>query len=262
MTSSSARRAVLLVVAAIVAAACVVPALANSGTIPSGAGPNGPKSISPADFTAHVDNPYFPLRPGTTFRYRGTKDGKPTIDVFKVSHQVRRIAAVPCVAVKDHLYEAGRLEERTTDWYSQDRQGRVWYFGERTAELSPAGKVTNTKGSWETGVDGARPGLFMPAAPRPGESFRQEYLKGEAEDHFRVVALHAPVTVPAGSFPDALLTREWTPLEPGVIDHKYYARGIGEVSEETAKGPRETSKLVSVSSRAPLSSLGREASQR
>jgi hypothetical protein len=245
--SSPAWRTVLLLAAAIAAAACgAVSAPANSETIPSGAGPNGPKSIDPADFTARVDNPYFPLRPGTTFRYRGTKDAKPTVDVFRVSHRVRRIAGVPCVAVKDHLYEAGRLEERTTDWYSQDRQNRVWYFGESTAELNPAGKITSTEGSWETGANGALPGLFMPAAPRPGQSFRQEYLKGEAEDHFRVITRSAPITVPAGSFPKALLTREWTPLEPGVIDHKYYVRGIGEVSEETVKGPAETSKLVSV----------------
>jgi hypothetical protein len=219
------------------------------GTIPSGAGPNGPASISASDFVAHVHNPYFPLLPGTTFRYRGTKDGKPTVDVYRVTNRIRRILGVPCVSVKDRLFEAGALEERTTDWYSEDRQGRVWYFGEATAELTPAGKVTSTEGSWRSGIDGAKPGIFMPAAPRPGQSFRQEYLKGQAEDHFRVLRLGASVTVPAAHYPRALLTREWTPLEPGVIDHKYYVRGIGEVSEETFKGPLETSKLVSVSRR-------------
>jgi hypothetical protein len=224
-------------------------AAAGSESIPSGAGPNGPMSISPSDFVAHVHNPYFPLLPGTTFRYRGTKDGKPTIDVYRVTGKIRRILGVPCVSVKDRLFEAGSLEERTTDWYTEDRQGRVWYFGESTAELNPAGQVTSTEGSWRTGIDGAEPGIFMPAAPRPGQSFRQEYLKGHAEDHFRVLRLSTPVTVPAAHYPHALLTREWTPLEPGVIDHKYYVRGIGEVSEETFKGPRETSKLVSISRR-------------
>jgi hypothetical protein len=203
--------------------------------------------VKVSDFVGHVNNPYFPLPPGTTFRYRGTKDGKPTVDVFRVSHRTRRVLGVPCVAVKDNLFEAGKLAERTTDWYTQDRQGRVWYFGEATAELSPAGKVISTEGSWRTGVKGARPGIFMPPAPQPGQSFRQEYYKGQAEDHFRVLRLGAPVTVPAGSYPHALLTKEWTPLEPGVIDHKYYVRGIGEVSEETVKGPLERSKLVSVS---------------
>src|SRR5690242_18200622 len=106
-----------------------------AATIPSGAGPNGPKSVSASDFVPHVRNPYFPLRPGTTFRYRGTKDGKPSIDVFRVSHRIRRILGVPCVGVMDRFYEEGGLEERTTDWYSEDRQGRVWYFGEATAEL-------------------------------------------------------------------------------------------------------------------------------
>jgi len=227
------------------AVAAVAPVSAGARTIPSGAGPNGPKSISSADFVAHVHNPYFPLRPGTTFRYRGTKDGKQTVDVYRVTHRIRRILGVPCVSVKDRLFEAGALEERTTDWYAEDRQGRVWYFGEATAELSPAGRVTSTEGSWQSGVDGGEPGIFMPAAPRPGQSFRQEYLKGHAEDHFQVLGLNEPVTVPAGRYPHALLTKEWTPLEPGVVDHKYYVRGIGEVSEESVLGPTEISRLVS-----------------
>ncbi len=222
-------------------------AIAASGTIPAGAGPNGPTLVSASDFVAHVRNPYFPLRPGTTFRYRGTKDGRPTFDVYRVTGRIRRILGVPCVSVKDRLFEAGTLEERTTDWYTEDRQGRVWYFGESTAELNPAGQVTSTEGSWQAGINGARPGIFMPDPPRPGQSFRQEYLKGQAEDHFKVLELGDSIDVPSAHFPHALLTEEWTPLEPGVIDHKYYVRGIGEVSEETFKGPRETSKLVSVS---------------
>ena len=226
---------------------CVEPASATNGTIPSGAGPNGPQSIVASDFVPHVHNPYFPLRPGTTFRYRGTKDGKSTADVYRVTDQIRRILGVPCVSVKDKLYENGSLEERTTDWYAEDRQGRVWYFGESTAELNPAGKVISTEGSWQSGVKDASPGIFMPKVPQIGQSYRQEYLKGEAEDHFKVMKLHAPVTVPAAHYHNALLTKEWTPLEPGVIDHKYYVRGIGEVSEETIKGPLETSKLVAVS---------------
>jgi len=258
--ASTPRRRAILVVGAIAGFAVILASIgsftgslgatqasAKSGTIPSGAGPNGPRSISAGDFVTRVDNPYFPLRPGTTFRYRGTKDGKPTIDIFRISHRRRMILGVPCAIVKDRLFEAGKLAERTTDWYAQDRWGRVWYFGESTAELNAAGKVTSTEGSWQTGIRGAKPGIFMPATPRPGQSFRQEYFKGQAEDHFRVLGLRAPITVPSGSYPHALLTREWTPLEPGVIDHKYYVRGIGEISEETAKGPLETSKLVSVS---------------
>lgn len=222
------------------------PAIAAKPVIVSGAGPNGPKTIKPSDFVPHVHNPYFPLRPGTTFRYRGTKDGRPTLDVFHITGRSRRILEVPCVSVEDRLYESGKLAERTTDWYVEDRQGRVWYFGEETAGLSPDGTVTSTEGSWQAGVKGARPRIFMTRAPHPGQSFRQEFYRGKAEDHFRVISLGARAPVPAGRFPHALETRKWTPLEPGVVDRKLYVPGLGEVSEETLKGPLETSRLVSV----------------
>src|SRR5207244_360683 len=120
------------------------------------------------------------------------------------------------------------LEERTSDWYAQDEQGNVWYFGEDTAELTPSGKVKNTEGSWEAGKDGAVAGIFMPASPAVGQSGLQEYYKGQAEDHFQVLSLTAPVHTP-GASGNALLTKEWTPLEPNVLDHKYYVRGIGNV---------------------------------
>jgi hypothetical protein len=151
-----------------------------------------------------------------------------------------------CVAVDDRLYLAGRLEERTTDWYTQDRQGNVWYFGEATAELDANGQVKTTEGSWQAGKNGARPGIFMPAHPRVGQSFRQEFYKGHAEDHFRVLSLHASLRVPYRSSNAALLTKEWTPLEPGVIDHKYYVRGLGTVLEQTVKGGDERNELVAV----------------
>jgi hypothetical protein len=218
----------------------------TAAKVAAGAGPAGPAQVDPSDFSATVDNPFFPLKPGTTFRYRGTKDGKPTVDVYAVSHQTKTIQGVPCVAVKDKLYEAGRLEEETTDWYTQDRKGNVWYFGEATRELTPTGKTKSTEGSWQSGVDGARPGIFMPPSPRVGQSFRQEYYKGHAEDHFQVLDRSTSITVPQGSYRNALLTREWTPLEPGVIDHKYYVRGIGEVKEASVKGPLEVASLVSV----------------
>lgn len=148
----------------------------------------------------------------------------------------------------DRLYLNGRLAERTTDWYSQDSKGNVWYYGEATAELDAQGKVTSTEGSWKAGVDGARPGIFMPAHPKVGQSFRQEYYKGHAEDRFRVLGLHTTVKVPYISSTNALLTRETTALEPGVIDHKVYVRGIGTVKEETVKGGNETAVLVSKTS--------------
>ena len=188
-------------------------------------------------FVAQVDNPWYPLKPGTTLVYRGVKDGKPSRDVVTVTHRTVTIAGAPCVVVSDHLYLAGRLAERTSDWYSQDRAGNVWYFGEQTAELDRHGRVTTTEGSWQAGVHRAKPGILMPAHPRLGQTGLQEYWKGHAEDHYRVVGLFGR---------NAVLTEEWTPLEPGVLDHKFYVRGIGTVLEQTVKGGDERNTLVSV----------------
>ena len=196
--------------------------------------------------SAVVDNPWFPLRPGTTLVYRGSKDAKPARDIVTVTHRTKVIQGVRCTVVRDLLYLAGHLAERTTDWYAQDQRGNVWYYGEQTAELDRNGRVTSTEGSWQAGVHGARAGIFMPAHPMVGQSGRQEYYKGHAEDHFRVLSLDAAVRVPYVSSKHALLTKEWTPLEPGAIDHKYYVRGLGTVKEQTVKGGTERAELVSV----------------
>jgi len=197
-------------------------------------------------FSARVTNPWFPLRPGTVYVYRGVKDGKAARDVVTVTHRVRTIQGAPCAVVRDLLYLNGKLEERTTDWYSQDRRGNVWYFGEATAELDTTGRVKTTEGSWQAGRNGAKAGIYMPAHPVPGRFGRQEFYKGQAEDHFRVLTRRASVSVPYTSSHRALLTKEWTPLEPGVVDHKYYVRGIGTVLEQTVRGGDERNELVSV----------------
>jgi hypothetical protein len=199
-----------------------------------------------SDFSPHVDNPWYPLKTGTVYTYRGVKDGHPSRDVLTVTHQTRRIDGVPCVVVQDRLYLSGHLGERTTEWYSQDKQGNVWYFGENTAELDAAGLVTNSNGTWRAGAKGAKPGIFMFAAPGVGQSARQEYYRGQAEDHFQVLSLHTSARVPYTSSTHAMLTREWTPLEPGTIDHKLYVRGIGTVLEQTVKGGTERAALISV----------------
>jgi hypothetical protein len=199
-------------------------------------------------FVRGVDNPWFPLKPGTVLRYRGEKDGKPSTEVMTVTNQTRDIAGVPATVVRDRLYEHGRVAEDTTDWYAQDRDGNVWYVGEATREVDARGRTTSTEGSWRTGVNHAQPGIFMPAHPAVGQSFRQEYLKGQAEDHFAVAQFDAHVQVPWGMSDHALRTREWTPLEPGVIDSKYYVRGIGTVLEQTVKGGNERNELVSFKS--------------
>ena len=200
----------------------------------------------PGNFVGRVDNPWFPLAPGTTFVYRGVKDGKSASDVFTVTHATKTIQGVRCTAVRDRLYLAGRLEERTTDWYAQDRRGNVWYFGESTAEFDRAGRVTSTEGSWQAGRDGAQAGIYMTARPTVGQARRQEYYKGHAEDHFQVLSLSTNVRVPYVASKHALLTKEWTPLEPGTLDHKVYVRGIGMVKEQTVKGGDERAVLVSL----------------
>ena len=224
-----------ITLAAVVGAALV----GSPGGTPAPAPPSG------AGFVRTVDNPWFPLRPGATFVYRGVKDGEPTRDVVHVTRATRVIDGVRCTAVTDRLYASGHLAERTTDWYAQDRAGTVWYFGEDTAELDATGQVTSREGSWLSGVNGARAGVFMPAHPRVGQAYRQEYLEGHAEDHFRVLDLHATARTPAVDSRRALLTKEWTPLEPGVVDHKLYVRGVGLVDERTVRGGDERNVLVS-----------------
>jgi hypothetical protein len=191
-----------------------------------------------------VTNPWFPLAPGSVYHYRGVKDGEPSREVMTVTHRTKTVDGAPVAVVTDVLYIRGKLEERTEDWYTQDDVGNVWYYGEQTAELDEHGKVKSTEGSWEAGKDGAKPGIFMFADPEVGEMARQEYLKGQAEDHFQVLARGRTAKVPFKPFQNALLTKEWTPLEPGVIDHKYYARGIGTVLEQTVAGGDERNELV------------------
>jgi hypothetical protein len=200
----------------------------------------------PGEFEARVNNPWFPLHPGYTLLYRGVKDGQPSRDVFTVTRRTKAILGVDCTVVSDKLYLRGRLEERTEDWYAQDRGNNVWYLGEATEELFPNGSVKTREGSWQAGVDGARAGIFMPAHPYRGQTGIQELYEGEAEDRFRVLGLSASVRTPAVISNFALLTREWTPLEPGVVDHKLYAKGIGTALEETVKGGDELNELVAV----------------
>jgi hypothetical protein len=199
---------------------------------------------SPGRFAARVDNPWFPLIPGTTWIYQGIKDGEPSREVVTVTGETKVIEGVRCTVVRDRLYVNGDLGERTADWYAQDGAGTVWYFGEQTAELDATGNVTSREGSWQAGRDGARAGVFMPADPRRGQSFEQEFYKEHAEDHFQVLSLSAPVQTPAASSSTALLTKEWTPLEPDVLDHKLYVRGFGTVKEQTVKGGAERNVLV------------------
>jgi hypothetical protein len=227
---------IALAAAAVSASAYASPALAALG-IPT---------LPPArDFVSTVDNPWFPLRPGTVYTYRGEKDGHTGVDRLTVTRRHRTILGIRATVIADRLYEAGHLAERTTDWYAQDRAGNVWYLGENTATLARSGRVISTDGTWRAGVGGARAGIYMPAHPRPGEATRQEYSRGHAEDQFKVLSLDARVSSPAVSSDHALLTQETTRLEPGTLDHKVYVRGVGDVLEQTITGGSEKWVLVS-----------------
>jgi hypothetical protein len=202
--------------------------------------------IDPARFSPAVTNRFFPQVVGRVLVYTGTKDGKASRDVTWASPRTRLVDGVRTRVVEDRLYLDGVLEERTSDYYAQDRCGNVWYFGEDTAEVDADGHVITTEGSFSAGVDGAQPGVFMQAHPQVGRQFRQEWLRGQAEDRYAVYDRSGAVTVPYGHFQHALLTEERTDLEPGVVDHKAYVAGIGEVSEVAVHGPVETLRLVRV----------------
>jgi len=184
--------------------------------------------IDPASFGATIDNPYFPLRPGTTFIYEGqTAEGFNHTE-FAVTHNTKVIRGVTCVEVHDTVKLDGQLAEDTLDWFAQDREGNVWYFGENTHELA-GGLITTVHGTFTAGVDGAKPGIVMKAHPAIGDFYRQEFDLGNAEDDAEVVSLSAAVTVPYGSFTKCLDTLETTPLETGLHEHKFYAAGVGQI---------------------------------
>jgi hypothetical protein len=216
-----------------------------AGPILSGAGPGFPATLSPSDFVAQVTNPYFPLTPGSKWHYTGVKEGTKTTDDVKVTGKTKTILGVNTTVVHDVVRVHGKPEETTNDYYVQDHAGNVWYFGEATKTLDKHGNTVSTEGSFQAGVNGARPGVLVPGDPKVGQVGQQELLKGQAEDHFKVLDLNARVSVPFVSSSHALRTAEWTPLEPKTLDNKYYVRGIGTVREIAVKGPIERLRLVS-----------------
>jgi hypothetical protein len=243
------RMAAILGTIAVVAAVLATPAAAGGRSCPLprfGPGRQYHPPIDPASFSPNVTNKFFPLRPGTTLVYTGTKDGEQALDLVATTSRTRVVAGVRTRVVEDRLYLDNVLAERTSDYYTQDRCGNVWYFGEDTAELDRHGHVVSTEGTWHAGVDGAQPGVFMQAHPQLGRRFRQEWSEGQAEDVFKVVSRSSRIRVPYGSFRHALRTEETNALEPDVLDNKYYVRGIGEVAELSVKGPREVLKLVEI----------------
>jgi len=186
--------------------------------------------IDPANFRSKVDHPYFPLIPGTHFRYIETVMGEMFDREIIVTSETKMIMGVKCVAVHDLVSAKGEVKEDTYDWYAQDKQGTVWYFGEATTKFKPGGRMS-AEGSWEAGVKDAQPGIVMPGDAKPGRPYRQEYYAGWAEDMGQIVALGETVTVPAGAFANCLRTKEWSLLESGG-EKRWYAPGIGFVRSE------------------------------
>ena len=201
--------------------------------------------IVPADFLSIIDNSLFPLVPGTSFVFKGDSEGEAERIQVDVTHDTKMVLRVQTIVVRDKVWVDDRLVEERFDWYAQDKFGNVWYFGEDSTEYED-GVAISTEGSWEAGVDGAKPGIIMKAMPQIGESYRQEYYAGEAEDMAEVISLTEAVTVPFGSFDGLLATREWFPLDPGVEEYKYYAPGIGVVLEQVVKGGSGRVELVEV----------------
>ena len=187
-----------------------------------------PVELDPAEFSPRVTNPWFPLDPGTRWTYRETtEDGEQVSVVVTATTVTYEVAnGVTARVVRDTVTLDGEIIEDTFDWYAQDAQGMVWYLGEDTAEFEN-GKVASRAGSFEAGVDGAQPGVIMPASPEVGMIYRQEYYQGEAEDNGEVLALGVQASVPAGDYDDLVKTADTTPLEPDVLEHKYYADGVG-----------------------------------
>lgn len=212
----------------------------------SGPGASYHPKIDPKDFGPQVTNPWFPLKPGVTYIYAGTKDDLAAVNVVTPSSKTRVVDGVRTRVVNDRLYLNGVLSERTSDYYAQDRCGNVWYFGEDTATLDANGKLESRDGSFHAGVNGAQPGVYMQAHPTKGRMFRQEYSVGNAEDVFAVVGKNASITVPYGAFQHAIRSQEATILETEVLDNKFYVRGIGQVQELSVKGPVEKLSLVDV----------------
>ena len=185
--------------------------------------------IDPLNYTTTIDNPLFPLVPGTTFVYEGQGPDGLEHNEVAVTHNTRLILGVTCVEVHDTVVTNGVLTEDTLDWFAQDLAGNVWYFGENSKSLD-GGVVTSLEGSWEAGVDGAQPGIIMEAHPAVGDFYRQEFLLTEAEDLAEVSSLDESVTLSGNrTFDHCLKTTETSPLEPDTHENKFYAPNVGNV---------------------------------
>ena len=212
--------------------------------------PHGSEQVrlNPADFSTRIDNPYWPMSPGSRWIYRETDpEGTKQRVVVTVTLRTKKIAnGITARVVHDVVTEDGKPVEVTDDWYAQDRCGNIWYLGEATKEYEN-GKVVSTEGSFEAGVDGAQPGIVMLAKPKEGLRYRQEYYVGHAEDRAEVLSLAEQVQVPFGFFGKGkvVMTRDLNPLEPKILEYKFYARGVGPVLAIGVSGGSDREELLS-----------------
>ncbi len=215
----------------------------SSSRLPQG---TKPVKLDPADFTTNIDNPYWPIRPGSHWVYREVENGEAQRVDVTVTNQTKMLDGIEARVVHDRVSRNGETLEDTYDWYAQDSHGNLWYLGEDTAEYEN-GKLKTKEGTWAAGVNGAEPGVVVPASPRQGMRYREEYYAGHAEDGAEVLSVNSQVQVPFGRFRNALLTRNYSTIEPTVEEMKLYAKGVGPVIELLVSGGSGRTELLSFS---------------
>jgi hypothetical protein len=229
-----------VVIAAVALPATFAGARSCNDPLPQG---SEPVTLDPADFVPQIDNPYWPMAPGTRWVSREFDfEGSQRVTV-SVLDRTRDIEGIEATVVHDVVSERGELVENTFDWYAQDVCGNVWYLGENTKEYEN-GQVVSTAGSWEHGVDGAMAGVVVPGDPQVGLTYRQEFYAGEAEDTGQIMSLDEQAQVPFGHFRNVLLTRDYTPLDPKVLEYKLYAQGVGPVLALGISGGSDREELL------------------
>jgi len=231
----------------ILAAGCAALGACGDGNITSAAllATDWNPEIAPDNFVATIDNPYFPLVVGTIFRYRAETDDGIETGEAEGTNDTRLILGVTTTVVIDRVFLDGELVEETADWYAQDVDGNVWYFGEDAKDYEN-GQLVSTEGSWEAGSEGALPGIIMLATPKVGQRYPQEFAPGVAQDMGQVLSLTESVSVPAGSWEGCLQTMDSSVLDPGHRELKYYCPTVGLVLEVSPRGGRQLNELVSV----------------
>jgi hypothetical protein len=215
----------------------------SSASLPQG---TKPVKLDPSQFTTNIDNKYWPMHPGNHWVYREVENGEAQRVDVTVTNRTKMLGGIEARVVHDRVSRNGETLENTYDWYAQDSHGNLWYLGEDTAEYEN-GKLKTKEGSWAYGVDGAEPGVVVPANPTQGMSYREEYYAGHAEDAAEVLNVGSQVQVPFGRFRGGMLTRNFSSIEPTVEEMKLYAKGVGPVMELLVSGGSGRTELLSFS---------------